>query len=439
MFWRRVASQSATEGEQFDEEYKDAWYTMNILVENQGMSWSGRESNRVFLNMGGAKFADVSGLTDAAYMEDGRACARLDWDEDGRQDLVLRSRNAPRLRMMLNRWPKPGNWLQLDLKGTSSNRDAIGARVFVEAGGRRMRDSVRAGEGFLSMSSKRLHFGLGDAQTVDAVRVRWPGGAEESFTGAAVNGRFLLVQGKGRAEPVAKTPVLALLSATPEYAKAEEKREVVRVPLLSRLPMAPLPLPGWDQPQRTLADFAGSPVLVNLFSTTCAACSSEMEMFQKRRQILGSSGLKVVPMLVEEGADPAAARAWLKGYAQDKLGGVASAALQDAISITLTDVLARSEVIPLPASLLFDARGQLCVIYAGELRFRDLAGDVEKIQRLPMDVVLDPALLGGSLLVAHTRNFDKLAKQFRKSGFEALAALCDQKAAEVEAMLKGGR
>lgn len=439
MFWRRVASQSAVEGEEFGEEYKDAWYTMNILVEQQGLSWSGRESNRVFMNLGGARFADVSGLTDADYLEDARACARLDWDEDGRQDLVLRNRNAPRLRMMLNRWPKPGNWLQLDLAGTASNRDAIGARVFVAAGGRRMRDTVRAGEGFLAASSKRLHFGLGDAQAVDSVRVKWPGGAEESFTIPAVNGRYRLVQGSGSAEAIAKKPVTALLTAPAAYAQADAEREVVRVPLLSRLPMAPLPVPGWEAPQRTLADFAGSPVLVNLFSTTCAACATEMEMFQRRRQVLNASGLKVVPLLVEEDADPAAARAWLQGYGMDAQGGLASAATQDAISIALADVLAHSDVIPLPASFLFDAQGQLCVIYAGELKFRDLAADVERVRRLPMDVLLDPSLLGGSLLVAHTRNFDKLAKQFRKAGLEALAALCDAKTAEVQALLQGGR
>jgi hypothetical protein len=439
MFWRRVASQSGVEGEEFTEDYKEAWFTMNKLVEDQSMSWSGRESNRVFLNLGGVRFADISGLTGADFIEDGRACARLDWDEDGRQDLVLRSRNAPRLRMMLNRWPKPGNWLQLDLAGRSCNRDAIGAQVRVEAGGMRLRDTVRAGEGFLSMSSKRLHFGLGAAVAVDRVRVRWPGGTEETFTGVAPNARWLLVQGAGTAAPVGKSAVTALLGPPPAPAQASAKRDVTRVPLLSRLPMSALPLPGWDTPDRTLADFAGGMVLVNLFSTTCAACSEEFEMFKRRRSFLANAGLKIVPMLVEEGADPQTARAWLAERKFDNLAGVASPATLDAIAVALSDVLPRSDEIPLPASLLFDAQGQLCVIYAGEIQFRELSGDSMAIPRLQPDLLLDPRLVGGTLLVARVRNFDKLAKQFANAGLAQLAALAEQRAADVQAYLKGGQ
>jgi hypothetical protein len=173
-----VTSQSGTSGAETTEEYKDAWVTMNMLTEKGQLSWSGRESNRTFLNLGGARFADVSGLTGADYLEDGRACARLDWDQDGREDLVLRSRNAPRLRLMLNRWPRPGNWMQFDLVGVQCNRDAVGAQVFAEDGARRARGSVRAGEGFMAVSSKRVHLGLGDAASA-RVRVRWPGGTVE--------------------------------------------------------------------------------------------------------------------------------------------------------------------------------------------------------------------------------------------------------------------
>ena len=426
---------SQTGGEESSEEYKQAWISVARLIEKGQLSWSGRESNRTFLNLGAAGFADVSGLTGADFIEDGRACARVDWDEDGRQDLILRSRNAPKLRLLLNRWPKPGNWMQLDLVGAGTRRDAIGATVIVEAGGARNRGTVRAGEGFLAMSSKRLHFGLGAATQADRVLVRWPGGAEESFRAVPANGRYRLVQGSGQAVPVPNTPVAQLLASNPEPARKVEGVSISRVPLISRLPLAGLPLPGWEAPNRKVADLAGSPVLINLYSTTCASCLKEFGMLQERRPVVSRSGLKIVPMLVEEGADPAAARTMLAEYGLDKLGGVASDVLQDALAFVLTDVLPYSEEVPLPCSFLLDRKGQLCFLYAGEISFSDLTADLELVNRLPDTDLMNPIPLGGRILLPRVRNFEKLARQFRRLGLEDLAKSCDLKFAEMKRAL----
>lgn len=408
---------------------------MVLLVEKGQMSWSGRESNRVFLNLGAAGFADVSGMTGAAFLEDGRACARVDWDEDGREDLVLRNRNAPKLRLLLNRWPRPGNWLQLDLVGAGPQREAIGATVILEAAGGRSRGTVRAGEGFLAASSKRLHFGLGAAAQADRALVRWPNGTEESFRNLPANGRYRLVQGSGAAEPVVKEPALALLGNAPAPAAPAEGSNATHVPLLSRLPLAALPLPGWDAPERKVADLAGSPILINLFSTTCASCVNEFGMLRDRHALMRRTGLKVVPMLVEEGADPELARRMLAEFGLDQHGGVASAAMQDALAFVLADALFNSEEVPLPCSFLLDRKGQLCVIYVGEIRARDLAADLDLMQVLPADDLLNPRALGGRLLTAQVRNFDKLGKQFRRLGLEDLALAADAKKAQVLKLL----
>lgn len=428
-----MTSQSG--GTESSNDYKQAWSSMGPLIEKEQLSWSGRESNRTFLNLGAAGFADVSGLTAADYIEDGRACARLDWDEDGRQDLILRNRNAPKMRLLLNRWPKPGNWLQLDLVASGKNPNAIGATVVLEAGGTRNRASVKAGEGFLAMSSKRLHFGLGAATQADRALVRWPDGKEESFRALPANARYRLVQGSGRAEPVVKEPVTQLLAADPAPAMKAEEHSITRVPLLSRLALSGLPLPGWDAPGRKVADLAGSPVLINLYSTTCAACLNEFAMLNEKKALVSRSGLKVVPMLVEEGADPAAARQLLAGYGLDQLGGVASDAMQDALAFVLADVLFNSEEVPLPCSFLLDRKGQLCFLYVGEIRFRDLAADLELVNRLPDNELLNSAPLGGRLLLARVRNFEKLGKQFRRLGLEDLAKGCDAKLAEMKSIL----
>ena len=158
-------------------------------------------------------------------------------------------------------------------------------------------------------------------------------------------------------------------------------------------------------------------------------------MLQERRPVVSRSGLKIVPMLVEEGADPAAARTMLAEYGLDKLGGVASDVLQDALAFVLTDVLPYSEEVPLPCSFLLDRKGQLCFLYAGEISFSDLTADLELVNRLPDTDLMNPIPLGGRILLPRVRNFEKLARQFRRLGLEDLAKSCDLKFAEMKRAL----
>lgn len=416
-----MSSQSGDQEDEIAQEYRDAWATMSMLTEKGNLSWSGRESNRVFLNLGGAEFADVSSLTGADWIDDSRACARLDWDEDGRQDLVLRNRTAPRLRLMLNRWPRPGNWLQCDLRGTACNRDAVGAQVFAETAGRTLRGSVRAGEGFLAVSSKRVHLGLGDA-TEARVRVRWPGGVEEDFGVLAAGRRWSLVQGAGTAAPVERRPAAALLAAAPRESRPTDAA-IVRVPLIQALPLDPLPLPAWDAPQRTFADLAGAPTLVNFWSATCSACVEEFEVLRKRQAQLKALRLNVVPMLVggETGANEA--RALLASYGLANGAGAMDERSTALLGPILQDVLLDSEDMPLPSSLLLDAQGRLRAIYLGSFRFRELAQDVQAVGRLPLDALQEQELCGGSVLIAHLRDFDRLARRYTELGHPAAAEL----------------
>ncbi|MDA1259475.1 MAG: ASPIC/UnbV domain-containing protein [Planctomycetota bacterium] len=417
-----MTSQSSGPGEEPTQAYRDAWASMSLLAEKNGLSWSGRESNRVFLNLGVGRFSDISGLAGADWLTDGRACARLDWDGDGREDLLLRSRNAPRLRLMLNRWPRPGNWMQFDLVGTQCNRDAIGAQIFVEAGELRLRASVRAGEGFLAASSKRLHFGVGAENRAQRVRVRWPGGSLEEFEDLGSNQRWKLVQGAGQAVPVAAARAEALLASVPDPAQASAAAPT-RVPLIASLPLGPLPIPSWGEPARTVADLAGSPVLINFWSPTCASCVDEFDLLKRRKIALDRLGLRIVPMLVEDDGSIAEARALLASYGFDALGGMLDERAKAAFGLVFQETLWDSDDMPLPCSLLLDRGGQLRVIYLGPVRFRELTQDLQTIAALPEDAIQDPRLCGGRVLIPRLRNLDKLAARFAELGLPEAAAL----------------
>ncbi len=85
----------------------------------------------------GGRFANISAVSGLDFPDDGRAVALVDWDHDGDLDMWLSNRNAPRLRLMRNDTPTGNHYLALRLvgNGTTTNRDAIGARVEVVLGG----------------------------------------------------------------------------------------------------------------------------------------------------------------------------------------------------------------------------------------------------------------------------------------------------------------
>ena len=92
---------------------------------------------------------------------------------------------------------KAGHWISLKLVGTKSNRNAVGAKVSLTAGGLTQIDEVHSGDSYLSHSDWRLNFGLGAATTVDGVTIRWPSGAVEKLAKVPADQVVILVEGQG--------------------------------------------------------------------------------------------------------------------------------------------------------------------------------------------------------------------------------------------------
>ena len=89
-----------------------------------------------------------------------------------------------------------GNWIELKLIGTKSNRDAIGARVKVTAGGITQIREVDGGNGYAGESTRRVHFGLGSATTINRIEIRWPSGRIEPVT-VPINHITYIEEGRG--------------------------------------------------------------------------------------------------------------------------------------------------------------------------------------------------------------------------------------------------
>jgi hypothetical protein len=155
----------------------------------------------LFHNLRNGKFERIgaapgSGLAQAWCA---RGIAVADLDGDGRLDLVVNNADA-KPTILKNTGTPVGHWLELRLVGgvaKKSPRDAIGAVAYVTTGKIRQRQDVVSGSSYASQSDMTLHFGLGAANSVDKVEIKWPDGSSETVAIPAIDRKLTVVEGKG--------------------------------------------------------------------------------------------------------------------------------------------------------------------------------------------------------------------------------------------------
>jgi hypothetical protein len=140
------------------------------------------EEALLLLNDRGRRFVNVSHLLGPDFQEEfvGRGSAAGDYDNDGDMDVLVLNLSQ-RARLLRNDGGNRGNWVMIRLIGTASNRDGIGARVRVTAGGTTQTRLRVSSAGYLSQGDHRLHFGLGDAAQIDTIEIRWPSGTVQTL------------------------------------------------------------------------------------------------------------------------------------------------------------------------------------------------------------------------------------------------------------------
>ncbi len=226
-FWRQVVAQSPNDATPALN-YERGWNAINELIRSDS-SWSGRERNVLYANNRDGTFSEVSGTAGLDFPDDSRAFVLADLDHDGRLELVLKNRSAPQLRLMRNAANDLGHSLIFRLRGTKSNRDAIGAAVTVETMESdqvplRQTKYLQAGSGFLSQHSKELCFGVGKIALTVRATVRWPSGLNQVFDSLPINRRIEIEEGS------------ANFKATSFAAAAAANRLVAESPQLQPLP-----------------------------------------------------------------------------------------------------------------------------------------------------------------------------------------------------------
>ena len=140
-------------------------------------------------NNGQGVFRDMKDTAGLAFRSRhlGRGLAVGDYDNDGGVDVVFtRLDDTPVL--LHNNVGREKHWIGIELQGTKSNRDAIGARLTLTTGGRKLVRWITGGASYLSSHDRRVVFGLGDASGAGLrLDIRWPNGNEQTVTGLKVN------------------------------------------------------------------------------------------------------------------------------------------------------------------------------------------------------------------------------------------------------------
>jgi enediyne biosynthesis protein E4 len=166
-------------------------------VDRSPLNYKYRQPRLFYWNVGGGKFKDMSALAGPGISEPwvSRGSAVTDLDNDGSLEVVIN--NLDGRPSLLKNFGTKKNWLLIRCIGVTSNRDAVGARVYVYVAKRRISGEIQTGSSFLSQNDPRMHAGLGDDTAYQRIEVQWPGGQREVFTGGKANQIVTLKQGTG--------------------------------------------------------------------------------------------------------------------------------------------------------------------------------------------------------------------------------------------------
>ena len=395
--WRQVVAQSPGDNAMESEvlRYDLGWKALNSMLKS-GRSLSGHERNCAFLNTGDTsgtkKFADISAAAGIDFDDDGRVVAPSDWDQDGDLVFWIANRTGPQARFMRNNTDGSNHWVQFKLRGTTTNRDAIGARIEL-----RLSDSdsplartMRSGGGYLSQESKWLHFGLGrNTREITKISVRWPDGSQETISPVPVDGRYVITQGTGEAISIG-----ASLRQI-EFAEAPIEQPApsggTRIVLITPPPIPSINYQNAAGVETPILDGSSRAKLVTLWASWCTPCLTELNEWEQHAGDLQKNAVDVLAINIENLSEKETID---KTYA--KLGvsfpmgyGTESAAAQ--FDVLQRAVLSRQRPLPLPSSFLIDGEGNLRVIYKGPVSVAQIIADASLIGA-PLDKILDSAV-----------------------------------------------
>ena len=378
-FWRQVVANSPIQAAP-SHHYEQAWTAINELIRSD-VSWSGYERNVLYVNNRDGTFADASGALGMDFIEDGRSFALADIDHDGRLELFLKNRNGPQLRVLKNVIKDLSPSISFRLRGSKSNRDAIGAVVTVETESTRQTQSLQAGSAFLSQHSKELFFGLGGSKGLIRASIRWPSGQRQQLENLPFNHRIWIEEGSE--------------SIRVEAFKAAQIAPAAEIPLPAQYPdsvetwlLAPIAAPDFsladlEGMKQSLSHLRGSPALLYFWSSGAENWENDLQALSGLAERL--SPARVVGMNVGDAGELDNIRARMRKLSLRFPVVQTSPDVAAIYNILYRQLFDRHRDLELPAAFLLDGNGDIVKLYQGEINAQRIRQDVRQIPSTPAE------------------------------------------------------
>ena len=374
-FWQQVVSQSPPDAHP-TVPYELGWNAINELIRSDG-TWAGYLRNVFFHNNGDGTFSDVAGPLGLDFSGDSRAFALADFDHDGRLEIALKNRTGPQLRILRCEAAGLGNALALRLRGTKSNRDAVGAVVILETAEGRQMKCLQAGTGFPSQHTKEIFFGIGKAVSAGA-EIRWPGGNVQHFEGLPANHRIEIEEGSDKFRAVAFRPHQPL-SVIPAPPVAELPPAACETWLIDPILAPDFELPDLDGQKHRLTDLRGKEVALNFWATWSPPSLETLKALDPYPASMRPAALQVLAINLDKPQDAAQVRAFVRAHSLRLPVLLADEDVTGIYNLVYHFMFDRRRNLGLPTTFLIDAKGFIVKVYQGPVGAQRLNADRKRI------------------------------------------------------------
>lgn len=361
-FWRQVVAKSPEDATPLIA-YERGWNAINELI-RADHTWHGHARNVAFANNRDGTFTQASGALLLDFREDSRAFALADLDHDGRLEVILKNRNAPQVRVLHNTLANIGIAISFRLRGTKSNRDAVGASITVTAGNLSQTKYLQAGSGFLSQHTKELFFGLGSHHGAVQGTIRWPSGLVQTVADLPTSNRIHVEEGVANFHA---EPFVAQTHSNPSDTVASDENlpRNSETWLIQPLKAPAFKLPDLDGMEHTLESWRGGPVLLTFWSTASEESARQLNQFQSADSSLKRSRLKIIAVNLDDPSRRSDARRLADRYRSAATVVFATEEIAGIYNILYRHMFDRQRDLPIPMSLLIDGEGMIVKVYQG--------------------------------------------------------------------------
>jgi tetratricopeptide (TPR) repeat protein len=413
-FWQQVVSQSPPDAHP-TVPYELGWNAINELIRSDG-TWAGYLRNVFFFNNGDGTFSDISGAVGLDFQDDSRAFALADFDHDGRLEIALKNRTGPQLRILRCDAAELGNALALRLRGTKSNRDAVGAVVVLETAEGRQMKVLQAGTGFPSQHTKEIFFGIGKALSANA-EIRWPSGDVQHLEGLLANHRVEIEEGsvKFRATPFRAHQPLSVISPPPA---AEPPPVTCETWLIDPILAPDFELPDLAGQKHRLTELRGKVVALNFWATSSPPSLESVRVLDHASALRRPAAPEVLAINLDKPQDATQVRAFARANSLRLPVLLASDDVAGVYNLVYHFMFDRRRNLGLPTTFLIDAKGFIVKVYQGAVAAERLSADCARIPQTPQERAKLALPFPGTLHLAEfRRNQFTYGAAFSQAGY----------------------